>query len=258
MSDSITVRNLSKRFQLPRLPRGARLKDVVVRSIKRDEDASRYVDALSDVSFTVERGSTFGVIGRNGSGKSTLMKILGGILQPSSGTASTEGTVAPLLTIGTGFQPDMTGREGARIELLALGMSRQEVSALIPRVVAFSEIGEFADAPVRTYSEGMLMRLAFSVAVCVDPDVLLIDEILAVGDTAFAMKCATCIDDFRKRGKTIVLVAHDSERIKQMCDLALWLDEGVVGAVGDPHNVVATYDALTSAVYAASLATAGS
>lgn len=245
MSDTITARNISKRFLLPSLPRGAKLKDVVVRTIKRDENASNCVDALSDVSFAVERGSTFGVIGRNGSGKSTLMKIIGGILQPTSGAVTVEGRIAPLLAIGTGFHPDMTGREGARIELFALGMSRREVAELIPRIITFSEIGEFVDAPVRTYSTGMLMRMAFAVAVCVDPEVLLIDEILAVGDAGFAVKCEQCIENFRARGKTIVLVTHDTTKVKQMCDLALWLDEGMVAAMGDPKSVVDTYNALT-------------
>lgn len=246
MSDSIHVSGVSKRFLLPAIPQGATVKDFVIRSIRRDENRDGYVDALRNVSFSVESGSMLGLIGRNGSGKTTLMRMVAGILKPDTGSITIKGRIAPLLTLATGFHPDLTGREGARIELLALGFSRAEVKALIPRIIAFSEIGEFVDAPVRTYSSGMMMRMAFSVAVSVDADVLLFDEILAVGDAEFAQKCVACIHDFRTRGKTIVLVTHDTGKVRDWCDLALWLEEGELAGLGDPKAVVSAYEASTT------------
>ena len=246
MTDAIQVTSVSKRFQFPAIHRHATLKDFALRAL-RSEGGNKIVDALNDVTFSVEHGSMLGVIGRNGSGKTTLMRILAGILTPDHGTVKIEGSLAPLLALGIGFHPDLTGREGARIELLSLGFSRSEVSGLMDEIIAFSEIGEFVDAPVRTYSIGMVMRLAFSVAICVNPDVLLLDEVLAVGDEKFAQKCLGCISDFRKQGKTIVLVTHNAEVVETWCDLALWLDNGTVRAFGDPATVVAGYHELAGA-----------
>jgi len=247
MSDSIRVSDVSKRFLLPSIPKGATIKDFVLRTIRRDENQDGYIDALRNVSFSVERGATLGIIGRNGSGKTTLMRLIAGVLKPDSGTVAVDGHLAPLLTLATGFHPDLTGREGARIELLAMGFSRAEIVRLMPGIVAFSEIGEFVDAPVRTYSSGMMMRLAFAVAVSVDADVLLFDEILAVGDVAFATKCMGCIEEFRARGKTIVLVTHDTLKVREWCDLALWIEGGEVAAIGAAAGVVDAYAGLGSA-----------
>ena len=244
MIDAIRVNGVSKRFRYPTIPKRATLKDMALRTM-RLQRGDAVVDALKDVTFSVERGSTLGIIGRNGSGKSTLMRILGGILKPDSGTVQTAGAVAPLLALGTGFHPDLSGREGARIELFTLGMGRKEAEALMEQVVAFSEIGDFIDAPVRTYSVGMMMRLAFSVAICVDPDILLLDEVLAVGDEGFARKCHATMLDFRARGKTVAIVTHAAEIIESWADTALWLDHGEVAGFGDPRTVVAAYHALT-------------
>lgn len=246
MTDAIQVTNVSKRFKFPAIHRHATLKDFALRAL-RSEGGNKIVDALNDVTFSVEHGSMLGVIGRNGSGKTTLMRILAGILTPDRGTVKIEGSLAPLLALGIGFHPDLTGREGARIELLSLGFTRAEASGLMDQIIAFSEIGEFVDAPVRTYSIGMVMRLAFSVAICVNPDVLLLDEVLAVGDEKFAQKCLGCISDFRKQGKTIVLVTHNAEVVETWCDLALWLDNGTIRAFGDPAVVVAAYHELAGA-----------
>lgn len=243
MRDAITVTNVSKRYKLPRIHRNATLKDFAVRALRR-EGRSTVVDALRNVTFSAEPGSMVGIIGRNGSGKTTLMRLLAGILQPDEGSVRIEGTLAPLLALGIGFHPDLTGREGARIELLTLGFSRAEATALMDRIIEFSELGDFVDAPVRTYSLGMVMRLAFSVAICVDPDVLLLDEVLAVGDENFATKCLNCISGFRERGKTIVLVTHNAEVAEQWCDVALWLDQGEIAAFGDPQAVVDAYHEL--------------
>lgn len=245
MIDAIRVNGVTKRFKFPSVPRRATLKDLAVRTLRFEHGAS-IVDALVDVSFSVEPGSMLGIMGRNGSGKTTLMRILAGILQPDEGSVKITGTLAPLLALGVGFHPDLTGRESARIELLSLGFERSQVSALIPEIIDFSEIGDFIDAPVRTYSTGMVMRLAFAVAICVDPDVLLLDEVLAVGDESFALKCLACISEFRTRQKTIVLVTHSSEIVQTWCDVALWIDQGSVAAFGDPKAVVSAYHALTS------------
>jgi lipopolysaccharide transport system ATP-binding protein len=246
MSDSIQVSGVSKRFLLPSIPKGATVKDFVLRTIRRDENRDGYVDALRNVSFAVEKGKMLGVIGRNGSGKTTLLRVVAGILKPDTGTVAITGHLAPLLTLATGFHPDLTGREGAHIELLALGFSRAEVKVLIPRIIEFSEIGEFVDAPVRMYSSGMMMRLAFSVAVSVDADILMFDEILAVGDVAFAQKCLATIEEFRARGKTMVLVTHDTNKVMEWCDLALWLEQGELAGWGDAPTVVAAYDAASA------------
>lgn len=240
MIDPIVVDSVFKSYRFTSVHKPPTIKDFVIRSMRREGGAS-FVDALSDVSFTVPAGSMLGVIGRNGSGKTTLMRVLAGVLQPDKGNVVITGSMAPLLALGAGFHPDLTGREGARIELLSLGLSRREVSALMDDIIAFSEIGEFADAPVRTYSIGMVMRLAFSVAICVDPDVLLLDEVLAVGDEGFAHKCLASIAEFRRRGKTIVLVTHNADIVESWCDAALWLDRGKIASIGDPKDVVSGY-----------------
>jgi ABC-type polysaccharide/polyol phosphate transport system ATPase subunit len=237
---AIEVAGLCKRFRFPGIPKQATLKDLVVRRI-RTEGRSSVVDALDDVTFSLGHGQTLGIIGRNGSGKTTLLRILSGIMRPDRGELHVNGVVAPLLSLGAGFHPYLSGRENAYIELLTLGLSRSEASALIPRVIEFSELTEFIDAPMRTYSSGMSMRLAFAVAICIDPDILLIDEILAVGDAIFANKCVAAMADFKRRGKTVALVTHDTELVTKTCDLALWLTNGRVAAYGEPATVVHQY-----------------
>jgi ABC-type polysaccharide/polyol phosphate transport system ATPase subunit len=244
MIDAIRISNLSKRFRVPHIADRSTLKDVLLRTVRQAD--SKYVEALSDVSFNVEAGSMLGIIGRNGSGKTTLMRIIGGIMHPDSGMVIVEGQIAPLLTLGTTFHPDLSGRECARVELLALRFTPKQLPPLLDRIADFAEIGDFFEAPVRTYSAGMTMRLAFSIAMCVDPDVLLLDEILAVGDEAFALKCLNRINDFRAAQKTIVLVTHDSTIVEKWCDLALWLDRGKVAGFGEPQAVVAAYHNLNS------------
>lgn len=184
-----------------------------------------------------------GIIGRNGSGKTTLMRLLAGVFPPDSGMIALDGALAPLLALGAGFHPDLTGLENARLELLVLGFTPKEALAKMDAIVEFSELESFVEAPVRTYSSGMLMRLAFAVAVCVDPDILLLDEVLAVGDELFAQKCLMCIENFKDRGKTIVLVSHNTGIIERWCDKVLWLDRGRVKMFGAPQDVVPAYAA---------------
>lgn len=245
MIESIRVDAVTKRFQLPAIPKHATLKDMLIRTM-RPQPERRIVNALSGVSFSIEPGSMLGIIGRNGSGKTTLLRVIAGILKPDAGTVTVNGTLSAVMALGTAFHPDLTGREGARIELLTMGFTRRQADHFMPSIAQFSGIGDFFDAPIRTYSVGMIMRVAFASAICVDPDVLLLDEVMAVGDEAFSLKCFEAISSFRKRGKTIVLVTHASEVVEQFCDVALWLDQGTVAGLGDTRAVLAAYQALSA------------
>ena len=197
--------------------------------------------ALDGVSFEVPRGTTFGVIGENGSGKSTLLKLLAGITKPTRGALRVAGRISALIELGAGFHPEISGRENVAINAIMLGLTRREVDERFDEIVDFAELREFIDAPVKTYSSGMYMRLGFSVAIHVDPDVLLIDEVLAVGDESFTRKCLDKIGEFRRRGRTIVLVTHSLGLVEKMCDEALWLRHGRQAGIGDPKRVVDAY-----------------
>jgi ABC-type polysaccharide/polyol phosphate transport system ATPase subunit len=197
--------------------------------------------ALDGVSFEVPRGATFGVIGENGSGKSTLLKLLAGITKPTRGSLAVAGRISALIELGAGFHPEISGRENVAINGIMLGLTRREVDERFDEIVDFAELREFIDAPVKTYSSGMYMRLGFSVAIHVDPDVLLIDEVLAVGDEAFTRKCLDKIGEFHRRGKTIVLVTHSLGLVEKMCDETLWLRHGRKAGIGDPRRVVDAY-----------------
>ena len=178
------------------------------------------------MSFTVPKGSTYGVIGRNGSGKSTALKLVAGITKPTSGTVRVEGRISALIELGAGFHPEISGRENVFINGIMLGLSKREIQERFDEIVDFAELREFIDAPVKTYSSGMYMRLGFAVAIHVDPDVLLVDEVLAVGDEGFTHKCLDKFAEFRRRGKTILLVTHSLDLVERFCDEALWLDGG--------------------------------
>ncbi len=197
--------------------------------------------ALDDVTFDVPRGSTFGVIGENGSGKSTLLKLLAGITKPTRGTISVLGRISALIELGAGFHPEISGRENVAINGIMLGLTRKQVDERFDEIVAFAELQAFIDAPVKTYSSGMYMRLGFSVAIHVEPDVLLIDEVLAVGDEAFTRKCLDKIAEFRRRGKTVLIVTHALGLVEKMCDDVLWLRHGKVADRGDPRRVIDAY-----------------
>jgi len=197
--------------------------------------------ALDGVSVDVVAGRTVGIIGRNGSGKSSLLKLIAGIGKPTSGTVHVSGRVSALIELGAGFHPEISGRENVFINGMMLGLSKAEIGRRFDDIVAFAELGDFIDEPVKTYSSGMYMRLGFAVAINVDPDVLLVDEVLAVGDEAFTHKCLEKFAEFRRRGKTIVLVTHTLDLVTRLCDEALWLDGGRVRAHGDPKRVVDAY-----------------
>jgi len=233
---AIQAEHLEKRYRL-RTGRVPTLKELVLRQIPPAE----VVQALQDVSFTVERGQCFGVVGANGSGKSTLLKLIAGTAKPTSGTIDVTGRVSALLELGAGFHPDFTGRENAYLNGSLLGLTRKETEAAMPKIESFAQLGRFFDAPIKTYSSGMAARLGFAVAVHVDPDVLLVDEVLAVGDEYFQHKCYAKIAEFRGAGKTIVLVSHDIGLIQRLCDRAIWLDQGRVAATGTVRDVATAY-----------------
>ncbi|MGQ0832712.1 MAG: ABC transporter ATP-binding protein [Microthrixaceae bacterium] len=237
MGDAITVDNVSKRFRLYH-ERNQSLKATVMR-----RGRARYEDfwALRDVSFAVEEGSTFGLIGHNGSGKSTMLKCLARILQPDAGSLSVDGRISALLELGAGFHPELSGRENIYLNGSILGLSRREVDRRFDEIVAFAGLEQFIDMPVKNYSSGMYVRLGFSVAIAVDPDILLVDEVLAVGDEEFQRRCNERFAELRQSGRTIVIVSHGLGAVEQMCDQAAWLDHGVLKLLGPAPDVVDAY-----------------
>jgi ABC-type polysaccharide/polyol phosphate transport system ATPase subunit len=231
-----TYRRYGRRKQFGTL-KSALLSGRIARDLKPDAT----FDALKGVSFDVQAGRTFGIVGRNGSGKSTMLKLMAGIGRPTEGTVDVHGRVSALIELGAGFHPEISGRENVYINGMMLGLSKREIAARFDEIVEFAEMQDFIDAPVKTYSSGMYMRLGFAVAIHVDPDVLLVDEVLAVGDEAFTHKCLDKFADFRRRGKTVLLVTHSLDLVTRFCDEALWLDAGVVRAQGDPREVIDAY-----------------
>ena len=210
-------------------------------SLMRDLRAEESFAAVDNVSFSVRAGTTFGVVGRNGSGKSTMLKLVAGITKPTRGSVSVTGRISALIELGAGFHPEISGRENIFINAVMLGLSKREIMRRFDEIVEFAEVRDFIDAPVKTYSSGMYVRLGFAVAIHVDPDVLLVDEVLAVGDQSFTHKCLDKFAEFKRQGKTILLVTHSLDLVERFCDEALWLDAGRVGATGDPRRVVAAY-----------------
>jgi lipopolysaccharide transport system ATP-binding protein len=197
--------------------------------------------ALKNVSFKLEQGETLGLIGGNGAGKSTLLSLICGLGRPNSGRIAVNGRVAPLLELGSGFHPDLTGRENIFLNASLLGITRKQTEEHFDRIVEFSGIRDFIEEPIRTYSSGMNMRLAFSVAVHVDPDILVIDEVLSVGDQDFQARCFERILQFRKTGKTLLFVSHSPDLVRSLCERCLWLDHGEVMMVGATEDVLSAY-----------------
>jgi ABC-type polysaccharide/polyol phosphate transport system ATPase subunit len=207
----------------------------------RDLGPDQTLEALKGVSFDVAAGRTLGIVGRNGSGKSTILKLIAGIGKPTEGTIHVRGKVSALIELGAGFHPEISGRENVFINGMMLGLGKKDVAERFDDIVEFAELREFIDAPVKTYSSGMYMRLGFAVAIHVDPDVLLIDEVLAVGDEAFTHKCLDKFAEFRRRGRTVLLVTHSLDLVTRFCDEAVWLDGGVLRLQGDPRRVIDAY-----------------
>jgi len=211
----------------------------------RHEVSYHDFDAVSDLSLQVPHGQMLGLIGRNGSGKSTLLKIIAGVYRPTSGRVQVRGTLAPLIELGAGFHQELTGRENIMLNGLLMGCSREQMNAREQRIIDFAEIDEFIDTPIKQYSSGMQTRLAFAVATEVDPDILILDEILAVGDAAFQQKCFARIENFRRAGKTILFVSHNMNQITEYCDRVIMLDRGKIVSDGSAAEVVETYKHLT-------------
>jgi ABC-type polysaccharide/polyol phosphate transport system ATPase subunit len=197
--------------------------------------------ALKDVSFRVEQGESMAIIGANGAGKSTLLSLVAGLTRPNEGRVEVNGKVAALLELGTGFHPDLTGTENVFLNASILGLSRKRAQECFDSIVDFSGIGDFIQQPIRTYSSGMVMRLAFAVAIHVEPDILIIDEVLSVGDAAFQEKCFDRICELKRAGKTLLFVSHVPEMVKHLCDHSLWLEHGRVKAAGPPGEVLEAY-----------------
>jgi len=235
-SASKVYRRYSRRRQFSTL-KSALLSRSLIANLRPDEMFS----AVHDVTFSVRKGRTLGVIGRNGSGKSTLLKLVAGITKPSTGSVEVDGRISALIELGAGFHPEISGRENVFINGIMLGLSKREITRRFDEIVEFAEMKEFIDAPVKTYSSGMYMRLGFAVAIHVDPDVLLVDEVLAVGDEGFTHKCLDKFAEFKRRNKTILLVTHSLGLVERFCDEALWMDGGQMKGLGDPKRIVGAY-----------------
>ncbi|CAO3460158.1 Teichoic acid export ATP-binding protein TagH (EC 3.6.3.40) [Azospirillum argentinense] len=239
----LSVRNVGKRYQIYQNPHH-RLWEMLSRGHR---SYHRDFWALRDVSFDVHRGETLGILGRNGAGKSTLLQILCGTVTPTEGSVSVTGRISALLELGSGFNPELTGRENIFVYSAILGLSRAQVQERLDDILAFADIGQFADLPVKTYSSGMFVRLAFAVAIHVDPELLVVDEALAVGDLKFQQRCFRRIEDMRQSGMSILFVSHDLETIKRFCNRAIALHDGRAVMSGHPHDVTAWYIALMAA-----------
>lgn len=235
---SVSVNGLGKCYQLYAHPQD-RLKHQLFWRFGRHYGVPFW--ALRNISFEIRRGEAFGIIGRNGSGKSTLLQILAGTLQPSEGSFQVQGRIAALLELGAGFNFEYTGRENIFLNGMTLGISEKEMHRQTEAIIDFAQVGEFIDQPVKLYSSGMFVRLAFAIATCIEPDILLVDEALAVGDAGFVIKCMNRMKQLRERGATIILVTHDVQTVRSFCDTALWLHQGAAHALGSPIDTTGRY-----------------
>lgn len=233
----ISVKNVSKKFRVY-FDKGSSLKE---RILFRERNRYEEREVLNDISFEVKKGDALGLIGQNGCGKSTMLKLLTRIMYPNSGTIEVKGRVSSLIELGAGFHPDMSGRENIYINASIFGLSKKEIDSRLDDIIDFSELHDYIDNPVRTYSSGMYTRLAFSVAVNVDADILLIDEILAVGDASFQSKCFNKMMDIKAKGTTIVLVSHALGDVEKVCNKAIWIKNGKIGMSGTPHDIIPHY-----------------
>ncbi|MBC7592217.1 MAG: ABC transporter ATP-binding protein [Salinibacterium sp.] len=242
---AVTVDHVSKKFRLYK-ERNMTIKSAIMRG-RRSVHEDFW--ALKDISFDVPTGSTFGLIGSNGSGKSTLLKCLSKIYYPEKGTISANGKLAALLEVGSGFHHELSGRVNIFLNGSILGMSKKEVTRKFDEIVDFSGVEQFIDQPVKNYSSGMYVRLGFAIAINVDPDVLVVDEVLAVGDAEFQQKCFNKFEEFKRAGKTVILVSHSMSTVQTMCDHAAWLNKGELVAVGEAEPTIKAYlDSLTDGV----------
>lgn len=234
---SIKIKNLTKQFKI-NSDKPRTLKEKILFSNRNKVERHT---VLRDITLNIKKGETVALIGTNGSGKSTLLKLMTKIIYPTSGTITTYGKLTSLLELGAGFHPDFTGRENIYFNAAIFGLTKQEIESRIDEIIEFSELGEFIDNPVRTYSSGMYMRLAFSIAINVDAEILLIDEILAVGDQHFQDKCFNKLEEIKKSDKTVVIVTHSLDQVKKLCTRAIWIKDGEVEKDGSPDEIVDEY-----------------
>jgi homopolymeric O-antigen transport system ATP-binding protein len=239
LEEAVRLEAVSVRYRVPS-ERIRTFKEYFIRRLKGEVKMHTFW-ALQDVALNVNRGEVFGLVGINGAGKSTLLKVVARVLRPTKGRVIVRGRVAPLLELGAGFHPELTGQENIFLNGALLGFSHREMQEKYDQIVEFSELGQFINAPIRTYSSGMYARLGFSVATASEPDILIVDEVLSVGDEAFQQKCAARIDAFRQRGTAILLVSHNMGTIESMCQRAAWLDHGNLKAIGEPVDVIRAY-----------------
>ena len=237
--NSINVKNVSKKFRLYHEKRTT-MYESIIGSINRKPHYET-LQVLDNISFNVKKGESFGIVGRNGSGKTTLLRILSKIYQPDSGSVETNGIVVPVLALGLGFHPDLTAITNIYQSSILLGISKKQIAEKIDDIIKFAELEKFADTKIKNFSSGMAMRLAFSTAVQVDPAVLLLDEVMAVGDINFQKKCLDVMLDFKKRGKSIVLVSHGPDSIQSFCDRAMFIKDGSIDIIGKPDEVIDSY-----------------
>jgi len=237
--NSINVKNVSKKFRLYHEKRTT-IYESIIGSINRKPHYET-LQVLDNISFNVKKGESFGIVGRNGSGKTTLLRILSKIYQPDSGSVETNGIVVPVLALGLGFHPDLTAITNIYQSSILLGISKKQIAEKIDDIIKFAELEKFADTKIKNFSSGMAMRLAFSTAVQVDPAVLLLDEVMAVGDINFQKKCLDVMLDFKKRGKSIVLVSHGPDSIQSFCDRAMFIKDGSIDIIGKPDDVIDSY-----------------
>ena len=240
-SDVIVFENVTKYYD-SHLHVNAGLKSYLLNLFKFNHKIDRKL-VLSDISFKIKEGETIGFIGRNGAGKSTLLGLIAQVMRPTSGSVSVNARVSSLLELGAGFHPDLTGRENLELYGVVLGFTRAEVADKADSIIEYSGLGDDIDVPIRFYSSGMLARLGFSIIAHLDPEILLIDEVLAVGDHVFQKKCLETMDLFRKQGKTMIVVSHSSHDIKKLCDRVFWIDQHEIKAVGLPEDVIKLYHA---------------
>lgn len=237
---AISLSSVSVRYTVPTEAVGT-LKEYVIRILQGRRVGFRRFWALRDASLQVRRGEALGIVGRNGAGKSTLLKVVAQVLRPTEGRVVVRGVLAPLIELGAGFHPELTGRENIYLNGAMLGFSRSQMQEKFDSIVEFSELSAFIDAPLRTYSSGMIMRLGFAVATDVDPDILIIDEILAVGDEAFQQKCLARMEGFRNSGTTILFVSHGLDDVRFLCNRVIWIDQGRIQCSGSPDEVIDAY-----------------
>lgn len=242
MANAVEVKNVTMEFNMSK-EKVDSIKEYFIKLVKRDLHFEQFL-ALKDVSVTIEQGDVFGIVGLNGSGKSTLLKVISGILKPTKGTVKTVGTISPMIELGAGFDMDLTARENIFLNGSVLGYSKQMMEEKFDEILEFSELQPFVDVAVKNYSSGMVARLAFAIATITKPDILIVDEILAVGDFLFQQKCEKRIREMMDRGTTVIIVSHTIEQIERLCKHVLWLEHGNMKMLGDTKTVCDAYKAI--------------